>query len=156
MEKASDNFDIRDRLGYRVQNLSNKMILWATRTYARKFNVGAQEWRVLTILVRQGEWTAKNICDFTMMDKGNVSRAIRKLVQDGCLKDKLDTVDKRRSVLTLTVKGRKLYHRIKKVSDAREKKFMSSLSTSEKKGLPIILTKLDCVIEELLQETEDV
>jgi DNA-binding MarR family transcriptional regulator len=68
----------------------------------------------------------------------------------------LDTVDKRRSVLTLTVKGRKLYHRIKKVSDAREKKFMSSLSTSEKKGLPIILTKLDCVIEELLQETEDV
>jgi DNA-binding MarR family transcriptional regulator len=154
MAPKNTTFDIRDRTGYRVQNLSNKMILWAARTYARKFNVGVQEWRVLAILVSHGEGSAKVICDFTMMDKGNVSRAVRRLVQDGCLREKRNKKDKRSSILLVTPKGHQLYEKIKVVSDAREKAFMSSLSTDEKRLLPNILTKLDGVIEDLLQEEQ--
>jgi DNA-binding MarR family transcriptional regulator len=156
MALKNSKFDIRDRTGYRVQMLSNKMILWSARTYARKFNVGVQEWRVLTILVHQGEGSAKIICDFTMMDKGNVSRAVRRLTQAGCVKEKLNKADKRSTILMLTPKGRKLYEQIKVVSDDREERFMSSLSTSEKKMLPNILTKLEGVMENLLQDEQGV
>jgi len=149
-------FDIRDRLGYRVQNLANKMILWSSRTYTRKFGVGVQEWRVLSILTREGEGTAKLICDFSLMDKGNVSRAVQKLVKDGRVKERPDKKDKRSMVLTLTPKGDEIYQRIKKVSDAREIKFMASLTAAERKALPQIMTKLDNVIEELLQDSEKV
>jgi DNA-binding MarR family transcriptional regulator len=145
-------FDIRDRLGYRVQILSNKMILWAARTYMEKFGIGVQEWRVLTILMRKGEGTAKLICELTLMDKGNVSRSIKKLIQAGNLKETADKLDKRSSVLVLTSSGRKLYNRVKKVSDAREKKFLSALSPSEKKALPNILNGLEAVMEELLEK----
>jgi len=149
-------FDIRDRLGYRVQNLANKMILWGARTYADKFDVGVQEWRILSVLARTGEGTAREVCELTMMDKGNVSRAIKKLATTGRIKEQPDKEDKRSSVLILTPKGVELYRRIKKVSDAREKKFMASLTAAERKALPQILTKLDYVIEELLQDPEKV
>jgi DNA-binding MarR family transcriptional regulator len=149
-------FDIRGRLGYRIQNLANKMILWSARTYARKFGVGVQEWRVLSILTREGKGTAKLICDISLMDKGNVSRAVQKLVKDGRLKERPDKNDKRSSVLILTPKGVEIYRRIKKVSDARENKFMASLTAAERKALPQILTKLDNVIEELLLDSEKV
>ena len=149
-------FDIRERLGYREQILSNKMILWSSRTYAPKFNVGVQEWRVLAMLARKGKGTAKDVCDMTLMDKGNVSRAVKRLVGDGCIKEHPDNNDKRSTVLILTPEGIALYKRIKKVSDFREKKFMASFSTAEQKALPKMLTKLEGVIEDLLQESEKV
>jgi DNA-binding MarR family transcriptional regulator len=149
-------FDIRERLGYRVQILSNKMILWSSRTYAQKFNVGVQEWRVLAMLARKGKGTAKDVCDMTLMDKGNVSRAVKRLVGDGCIKEHPDNNDKRSTVLILTPEGIALYKRIKKVSDFREKKFMASFSTAEQKALSKMLTKLEGVIEDLLQESEKV
>jgi len=149
-------FDIRDRLGYRVQILANKMILWSARTYARKFNVGVQEWRVLSILTREGKGTAKLICNLSLMDKGNVSRAVKKLVKDNCLEERPDANDKRSTLLFLTPKGVELYKRIKQLSDAREKKFMAALSASERVALPSIMTKLEGVIEELLQDSEKV
>jgi DNA-binding MarR family transcriptional regulator len=148
-------FDIRDRLGYRVQNLANKMILWGTRTYAQELDVGVQEWRILAVLARKGHGTASDVCDLTMMDKGNVSRAVKNLVKEGRLKEKTDRNDKRSMTLTVTPKGFEIYKSLKKLSDARERKFMASLTPAEQKALPNILTKLDSVIEDLLQETED-
>jgi len=148
-------FDIRDRLGYRVQNLANKMILWGTRTYAQELDVGVQEWRILAVLARKGHGTASDVCDLTMMDKGNVSRAVKNLVKEGRLKEKTDRNDKRSMTLAVTPKGFEIYKSLKKISDARERKFMASLTPAEQKALPNILTKLDSVIEDLLQETED-
>jgi DNA-binding MarR family transcriptional regulator len=147
-------FDIRDRLGYRVQNLANKMALWGSRTYNREFNVGAQEWRVLSFLMRQSKGTAREICEFTLMDKGNVSRTVRRLIEDGCVKEQQDAEDKRSTLLIPTKVGVDLYRRIKKTSDKREKSFMDALTAAERKALPLILTKLHLVMDDLLQDLE--
>ncbi len=155
MAKTPTKFDIRDRLGYRVQNLANKMILWSARTYAAEFNIGVQEWRVLAILAKKGKGTAKEICDLTLMDKGNVSRAVKKMIKGGRLKESSDKKDKRKSLLIITPKGYDIYYQVKAVSDAREKKFMSALSPSEKKQLPIILGKLHGVMDVLLENQEE-
>ena len=89
------------------------------------------------------------------MDKGNVSRAVKNLVKEGRLKEKTDRNDKRSMTLAVTPKGFEIYKSLKKLSDARERKFMASLTPAEQKALPNILTRLDSVIEDLLQETED-
>ena len=77
---------------------------------------------------------------------------VKKLVAEGRVKEKPDRQDKRSTVLILTPKGNDLYQRIKQESDAREKKFLASLTAAERKALPNILTKLDGVIEDLLHE----
>ena len=147
-------FDIRDRLAYWIQNLANKMGMWESRIYSENFEVGVQEWRILAVLAGNGEGTAREICETTLMDKGNVSRAIKKLVRTGRVREITDKKDKRSTVLVMTDKGYEIYGKIKELSDAREQKILASLTASERRSLPIILTKLNGVIEELLQETE--
>ena len=152
MEKNPEKFDIRDRLDYRVQILANKMILWSARTYSKNCGIGVQEWRILAILMSNGEGSAKLICNLSLMDKGKVSRTIKKLLKAGHLKETPDKKDKRSSVLVLTTTGRKLCNQIKKISDSREKNFMSALSPSEQQLLPKILSSLEGVMEDLLEK----
>jgi DNA-binding MarR family transcriptional regulator len=71
------------------------MPAWSASTYLREFNIGIQESRILIILARLGEVTVNQICEFGKMDKGNVSRAVKKLVREGRIKEKLDLKDKR-------------------------------------------------------------
>ena len=131
--ESKSNFDIWFRLAYRVQILANKMIAWSASTYSREFNIGVQESRILIILARLGEVTANQICEFGKMDKGNVSRAVKKLVREGRIKEKLDLKDKRSTLLNITPSSLIPYERIKGISDIRENKFISSLSAMEQK-----------------------
>ena len=85
------------------------------------------------------------------MDKGNVSRAINRLVKKGNVTEKLNPTDKRSVNLKITPGGMKLYFRIKVLSDIREKRFISSLSTMERETLPKTLDKLELVIDDLLE-----
>ena len=84
MRETSNNFDIRSRLAYRIQVLSNKMTTWSASTYSKELGIGVQEARVLIVLARLGEVSANEICEFGKMDKGNVSRAIDSLVKKEC------------------------------------------------------------------------
>jgi DNA-binding MarR family transcriptional regulator len=45
---------------------------------------------VLILLVILGEVTANKICEFGKMDKGNVSRAVNRLVKKGNVTEKLN------------------------------------------------------------------
>jgi len=151
MRETSNNFDIRSRLAYRIQVLSNKMTTWSASTYSKELDIGVQEARVLIVLARLGEVSANEICEFGKMDKGNVSRAINRLVKMENVTEKLNPADKRSVNLKITPCGMKLYYRIKILSDIREKRFISSLSTMERETLPKILDKLELVIDDLLE-----
>ncbi len=154
MVKTLGNFDIRSRLAYRVNTLANKMTAWSASTYSKEFDIGVQESRVLIVLARLGKVTANQICEFGKMDKGNVSRAIKKLVKEGRIKERLDAKDRRSTILDLTPSGLALYERVKKISDAREKRFISSLSATDRKSLPKILKNLEDVMDELMKDVK--
>ena len=153
-EKTTSNFDIRSRLAYRVQILANKMTAWSASNYSREFNIGVQESRILIVLAGRGGVTANQICEFGKMDKGNVSRAVKKLAREGRIKAKLDLNDKRSILLNITPSGLILYERIKEISDIREKKFISSLSVMERRSLFKILTNLEVVMDELMKDVD--
>ncbi len=154
MAKTLGNFDIRSRLAYRVNTLANKMTAWSASTYSKEFDIGVQESRVLIVLARLGEVTANQICEFGKMDKGNVSRAIKKLVKEGRIKERLDAKDRRSTILDLTPSGLALYEHVKKISDVREKRFISSLSATDRKSLPKILKNLEDVMDELMKDVK--
>ena len=154
MGKSISNFDIRLRLAYRVQILANKMTAWSASTYSREFNIGVQESRILIVLARLGEVAANQICEFGKMDKGNVSRAVKKLAREGRIKEKLDLKDKRSTLISITPNGLNLYKHIKEISDIRENKFISSLSAMERKSLSKILKNLEIVMDGLMGDVE--
>ena len=152
---TTNNFDLSDRLAYRLSTLDNKISIWAARTYLEKCGISMTEWRVLAVLVQSGACTARDICDYTAMDKGNVSRGVNKLAEAGRIKVKVDPDDARSTILTITPSGRSTYKKVKKYSDYRESLLSKSLGPAERKQFVAIMDKLHGVADQLMAETEN-
>ena len=151
----TDQFDLSDRLAYRLSTLYNKISIWAARTYLDKCGVSMTEWRILAVLVQAGSSTAREICNYSAMDKGNVSRGVNKLAEAGRIKVKVDPNDARSTILTLTPSGRSTYKKVKKYSDYREDLLSKSLGPAERKQFVAIMDKLHGVADQLVAETEN-
>ena len=152
--QSDEDFDIRERLAYRVTKLSATIANWAGRTYLDKYGVTMTEWRVLVMLVSLGPCSARQICDDTKMDKGNVSRAVKRLVDDGRLTETPDPNDGRSTILRITAKGRAIYKKVKAFSDRRESALTDALTAKERQTYLELTDKLQKVGEDLMLELD--
>ena len=122
-----DDLDIRDRLAFQITTLGNAISQWGSRTYLSKCGVTMTEWRVLVVLETIGPRTARKICELTKMDKGNVSRAVTKLINDKRISETPDPGDRRAVILKLTQKGRNKYLEVRRFSDERERRLSAAV-----------------------------
>ena len=140
--------------GFQIAVLANSLQLWMARRLRQEFGVSGVEWRVLAYLTSNGEAAAKDVTDGTLMDKGNVSRAIHRLTKKGLLSRRADRSDRRVARLKVTGKGRRLHDRIAVVSDERQRRLAAALSTDERQVFDQLFAKLSDEAENLLSETE--
>ena len=83
------------------------------------------------------------------LDKVQVSRALTGLIDIGLVVRKYDSLDRRNSVLNLTVEGWKTYREIALKAEKFEKKLLESLNQEETQILKIIVNKLMIRTQEL-------
>ena len=102
-----------------------------------------------------GPTTARRICDMTKMDKGNVSRAVKKLLADGRITERPDPADGRVSILRITAKGRAVYRKVKKYSDQREARLEKVLGSDDRRTFEDLSDRLQAEAENLLLDLED-
>lgn len=155
--KASANdghFDIRNRLAYRISTLASTNSLWASRAYLDECGVTMIEWRVLATLASVGPRTARQICSATKMDKGNVSRAVKKLLRDGRIVERPDPSDRRAAILSVTAKGRATYRKVKRYSDEREERLLSVLGNEDHRKFVELVEKLQAESETMIREMD--
>ncbi|MDP6427720.1 MAG: MarR family transcriptional regulator [Rhodospirillales bacterium] len=149
------SFDIRDRLAFRIATLASTISLWAGRTYHSKCGITMTEWRVLVMLATLGPLAARQICETAKMDKGNVSRAVKKLLDDGRISEQPDPDDLRASILRITPKGRVLYRKAKKYSDEREARLDKILGPEDRKLFEALSDRLQAEGERMLKDLEN-
>lgn len=129
-------------LPYRLSHLSNMISQGIAREYEQRFKLSVTEWRVMAVLGRYEGLSAVDVAVRTAMDKVAISRALTKLVHAGRVKRTLADCDKRRSVLTLTAKGWKIYEQIAPAALEHERQWLSTLNREERAWLERILVKL--------------
>ena len=83
-----------------------------SRVYARRYNIGVPEWRVLVTLGQFGVMTGKVIGAHTHMHKTKVSRAVAILEKRKLLLRCANRADMRESYLSLTATGRAMYEEL--------------------------------------------
>lgn len=93
------------------------------------------ESRVLYELVHRGDSTAKTIGASLNMDKGYLSRVLKKLKKLGLIDQKPSLSDKRYNNIVLTQTGRSAFDRINKASENQIKNLLTSLNPYEEKRL---------------------
>ncbi|MGH8130668.1 MAG: MarR family winged helix-turn-helix transcriptional regulator [Steroidobacteraceae bacterium] len=127
---------------YRLSVLSNTVSSALAGAYARRFGLTIPQWRVIAVLARAPGLSAAGVAERTAMDKVAVSRAVTDLTRSGRVRRLLAASDKRRSVLSLTARGRAIYRRIVPLALAYERRLLAELSPSEKLQFEALLGRL--------------
>jgi DNA-binding MarR family transcriptional regulator len=139
---ANGELDLGHFLPYRLSVLSNTVSSALAGAYARRFRLTIPQWRVVAVLARSPGLSAAGVAERTAMDKVAVSRAVAGLTRSGRVRRVLAANDRRRSVLTLTARGRAVYRRIVPLALAYERRLLAELSPVEQAQFDRLLGRL--------------
>ena len=129
--------------------VTNRISGALSRHYADRFGIGIPEWRVIANLGRHPGITANEVVERSAMDKVTVSRAVAALEAKGLLLRERDAGDKRKSRLTLSVKGQGVYAEIAPLALGFERELLTALSADEVTQLERIIDKLNAKMDSL-------
>ena len=133
---------LKDFLPYRLSVLSNRISRSIAQLYEKQFRLTMPEWRVMAILGEKSGLSAGQVADRTAMDKVAVSRAVASLMAAGRLDRKTATDDRRRSVLSLSKKGKDVYAKVVPLACDYEARLIERLSPLDRRNLDVVLSKL--------------
>lgn len=139
---GNTTLELEKFLPYRLSVLSNTVSQAIAREYEDRFQLSITEWRVLAVLGRYEGVSAREVAERTAMDKVAVSRAVAELMKDGRVKRSTADHDKRQSVLSLSVKGRKVYDEVAPLALQHEQRLLAHLDAEEREWLGRIIEKL--------------
>ena len=136
-------------LPYRVSVLSNTVSRAIASAYSLQFGLSIPEWRVLAVLGRFPDISAKQVAELTAMDKVRVCRAVAALIAKDHLERRTHRRDRRYSLLRHSAKGHAIYERIVPLALSYERVLLDALTTGERRSLDGLLGKLQGVAETL-------
>jgi DNA-binding MarR family transcriptional regulator len=129
-------------LPYVLNNLAERVSAGLSRIYTDEYQLSIPEWRVLANLAEHGILNARQIVEFTTMEKSKVSRAVANLSARGMVSQQRAEGDSRAKDLALTRAGKALYASIVPRVLAWERDLLDGLSPGEYRDLMYVLEKL--------------
>src|SRR5690606_10390362 len=94
------------------------------------------------ILAQHPGLSAAGVAERTAMDKVAVSRAVAQLLEAGNVERQVADDDRRRSVLTLSAKGWRIYDEVIPLALRKEAQLLESLSADERAAFDHLVTVL--------------
>lgn len=141
-EMARDVLDLNAFLPYRLSILSNTVSEAIARLYAERFGLTVPGWRVMAILAQYPGISAAEVAVRTAMDKVAVSRAVALLLAADYLQRQLADEDRRRSVLSLSANGWRVYDQVVPLARRIEAELAESLTADDRADFDRLLALL--------------
>lgn len=142
-----DVLDLEHFLPYRLSVLANRISHGFGRLYEEKFDLKLPEWRVMAVLGRRPGITAREVAEFTAMDKVAISRAVARMMQMGRLTAEADSTDGRRQKLVLSAAGLAVYREIIPMAKRIEAALTEGIADGDLAVLDKLLTRLSNAAE---------
>ncbi|HET6182940.1 MAG TPA: MarR family winged helix-turn-helix transcriptional regulator [Acetobacteraceae bacterium] len=142
VDAIQDDFELNEYLPFRLAVAATAV----SRLLARRFNeahgLGISEWRVLSVIGKQGVVSPSVIGNMAAMDKVKVSRAGANLVARGMVKQSPDPRDGRGRLLRLTRKGATAYRGLLAIARETEEELSRGMTKADWSSLKNALEKL--------------
>ena len=147
----AQRLDLAAYLPYRLSILSNTVSGAIAAIYETRYGLSVADWRIVAILGMEPEMplTQKALCARTRMDKVQVSRAVKRLLDLGHIEREVDSADRRRAHLRLTAQGRAVYDDVAPATLAWERDLLSRLTPAEAAILDTAIARLQQVADEM-------
>jgi DNA-binding MarR family transcriptional regulator len=143
------NLRLSGFIPYRLSVLANTVSTAIAGAYAERFGLSIPEWRVLAVLAEMPNSSAAEVAGQTAMDKVAVSRAVASLLRAKRLQRRMAQSDRRRSVLSLSAAGERVYSQVVPFALRYEKALLAHLSNDDRVTLDRLLHVLRARAEEL-------
>ena len=134
--------DLETFLPYRLSVLANRVSRALAEVYEARFGITPSEWRLIAILARFGPMSANGVCDRSAMDKVQVSRAVARATAAGLIDRRTDDGDRRRSVLSLTERGRAMHDEIVPLARDLEARLVEGFAPADRAALSDLIDRL--------------
>ncbi len=129
------------RMGF-LLNKGGQKIREAYQEALAPLGIDGKEWGVLLVLNEKGSVSQHEIGKCTHIDRTTMVSLVDELEKKGLVERQEHPTDRRSHALVLTPKGKEILPKAHKLSEAADKKFLSSLSTHEQKEIFKLLKKL--------------
>ena len=117
---------------YQAVVLADQISRYTLSVVRAEANLNLSQWRVLAAIAEKAGRTAANVTAITPMDKTIVSRAVSSLIEAGLVVKTTDSGDKRRSSLSATTAGQRIYANIApKLNEAMISSLSGTISSEE-------------------------
>lgn len=138
----TSTLQLQSFLPYKLSRLVNDMSVGLLRTYSHRFGLNVSQWRMLAAAAQLEPTSVTELTDYSGMDKVTVSRSVREMVDKKLLARELDESDRRRSTITLTEQGQRVYREIAPAAVEFEKNLLSVLKPAERDALQDVIDRL--------------
>ena len=136
-------------LTYRISRLHGKLNAQASRMLRETVGLTLIQWRIVAFVGSAGEITASELIGYTDMDKGLVSRNVKRLIAEGVVTSGVDRDDSRVHVLSLTPRGQALFDTALPVMRRRQAHLQNAISEADMATFRRVMAAL----EEAAQDT---
>ena len=138
--------DLNQFLPYQLSILSLKISNGIAEHYQDQFGINISEWRVLVILYKNPDITAKKIAQLSQMDKVRISRTVKSLVNKDYVEQKPHPLDARAKNYELNKRGRYLMRAVIPDALRYEENLLSQLSVEEREQLHKLIGKFNRIL----------
>lgn len=142
---SRQSYDLSTILTFRLSRLQASLNAQAADLLRRHGGVPLAHWRVLLVLYDNLASTQKEIVELAAFDKGQVSRIVDRLIEEGLLVSESDMDDKRVRKLCLTPKSQQMLERLIPLMRRRQEHLSRGFEESEMAQLFEYLDRLDKV-----------
>lgn len=148
-------FQDEDFILYRLTRVAREVSRLCTHEYDVAFGMKVPDWRVLAMIGRFGNISAKTLSDKMAIDQVAVSRSVHRCVTSGLVREDINPQDRRGKVLMLTPSGEKILDRFYPHACALALRIESGLTKAEVKTLKSLLYKLDIHLQSVPRATPE-
>ena len=135
-----DTVEFRD--AYRISYLTNAIVMPTYEAIRRDFGIIRAEYMLLLCLAHFPVLTAGDVSRIARLPRNSLSRAVHRMLAQGCLDRSPDPSDGRQARLTLSARGRRLHEKIAARLVERQEEILAPLRVKERRQFDRLLQKL--------------
>ena len=139
----SQIYDLNQHLTYRIARLQAKLSAQASELLKDHLSLSLSEWRALAVLYNPEVETQKDVLLAMGLDKGQISRTIKRLEEKGLIQTDKSTADNRLRKISLTPSGVDTVDKIFPIMMQRQAHLQNGFTSEELKQLFNFLNRLE-------------
>jgi len=122
---------LRQALSFKVAKLAALNERSGSLYFQKALGLRLNEWRVLGVIVPEGEMLFSELRDALRIDKGQLSKVVKSLNEQALITSRISDIDARQVTLSVTVKGLKTHEKALKFTQSRNDEVVATLTSEE-------------------------